>query len=51
MSAEPSEWQKKIEGEWHGRPGLFDAEGNHVGYERIAARQRGRSTTARPSTG
>ena len=34
--AEPSEWQKKIEGEWHGRPGLFDPEGNHVGYERIA---------------
>ena len=35
MASEPSEWQKKIEGEWHGRPGLFDAEGNHVGYERI----------------
>jgi len=35
QTAEPSEWQKKIAGEWHGRPGLFDAEGNHVGYERI----------------
>ena len=35
-ASEPSEWQKKIAGEWHGRPGLFDAEGNHVGYERIA---------------
>ena len=32
---ETSEWQKRIEGEWHGRPGLFDAEGNHVGFERV----------------
>ena len=30
-ASEPSEWQKKIAGEWHGRPGLFDPEGNHVG--------------------
>ena len=35
-AGEPSDWQKKIAGEWHGRPGLFDPEGNHVGYERIA---------------
>lgn len=34
-NAETSEWQKRIEGEWHGRPGLFDAEGNHVGFERV----------------
>jgi len=34
-AVQPSEWQKKIQGEWHGRPGLFDPEGNHVGYERI----------------
>jgi hypothetical protein len=33
---ETSEWQKKIEGEWHGIPGLFDAQGNHVGFESIA---------------
>lgn len=25
-SVETSEWQKKIEGEWHGIPGLFDAQ-------------------------
>ncbi|KHL15895.1 UNVERIFIED_CONTAM: hypothetical protein LK11_19340 [Mumia flava] len=24
-----------MEGEWHGRPSLFDAEGNHVGYEHV----------------
>ena len=30
-----SEWQKKIEGRWYGRPSLFDAEGNHVGYEYV----------------
>jgi hypothetical protein len=32
---ETSEWQKRIAGEWHGRPGLFDALGNHVGFERV----------------
>ena len=30
-----SEWQQRIAGEWHGRPGLFDATGNHVGFERV----------------
>ena len=35
-AAAPSEWQKKIEGTWHGRPSIFDAEGNHVGYEKVA---------------
>ncbi|MBD3926737.1 hypothetical protein IEZ26_19110 [Nocardioides cavernae] len=30
-----SEWQQRIAGEWHGRPGLFDAVGNHVGFERV----------------
>lgn len=34
-AVETSEWQQRIEGEWHGRPCLFDAEGNHVGYERV----------------
>lgn len=34
-AVETSEWQKRIEGEWHGRPGLFDAVGNHVGFERV----------------
>jgi hypothetical protein len=32
----PSDWQKLIEGTWHGRPSIFDADGNHVGYERVA---------------
>lgn len=34
-SDQPSEWQKKIEGRWYGRPSLFDAEGNHVGHEYV----------------
>ena len=34
-ATETSEWQKRIEGEWHGTPGLFDAVGNHVGFERV----------------
>jgi hypothetical protein len=31
----PSTWQEKITGEWHGRPSVFDAEGNHVGYNKV----------------
>ncbi|GAA4928045.1 hypothetical protein HD597_004507 [Nonomuraea thailandensis] len=31
----PSEWQQRIEGEWHGRPSLFDATGAWQGYEDI----------------
>jgi hypothetical protein len=27
-----SEWQKRIEGEWHGIPSVFDAAGNHMGH-------------------
>lgn len=33
---ETSEWQKRIEGEWHGIPALFDGQGNHVGFEYVA---------------
>ena len=33
--SQPSEWQRKIEGRWYGRPSLFDAEGNHVGFEYV----------------
>ena len=36
----PSEWQQRIEGEWHGRPSLFDPEGNHVGYENVSRASR-----------
>lgn len=31
----PSTWQEKITGEWHGRPSIFDATGNHVGYNKV----------------
>ena len=31
----PSQWQQRIEGEWHGRPSIFDAQGNHLGYHKV----------------
>lgn len=31
----PSNWQQSIEGEWHGRPSLFEADGTHVGYNKV----------------
>ncbi|MFE2231823.1 hypothetical protein ACFXA4_04490 [Streptomyces sp. NPDC059442] len=31
----PSTWQRRIAGEWHGRPSLFDAQGTWCGYEDI----------------
>lgn len=31
----PSQWQARIEGEWHGRPSVFDAQGNHAGYCKV----------------
>ncbi|MCP5098604.1 MAG: hypothetical protein GY943_23890 [Chloroflexi bacterium] len=31
----PTAWQEKITGEWHGMPSIFDAEGNHVGYNKV----------------
>lgn len=34
-TAQPSEWQRRIAGEWHGRPSLFDATGTWQGYEDI----------------
>ncbi|ROO88537.1 hypothetical protein EDD29_6208 [Actinocorallia herbida] len=33
--SEPSEWQTRIAGEWHGRPSLFDGQGVWCGYEDI----------------
>lgn len=33
---EASDWQKLIEGTWHGRPSIYDAEGVHVGFENVA---------------
>lgn len=35
MSNQPSNWQQKIEGEWHGLPSIFDAAGNHCGYNKV----------------
>jgi hypothetical protein len=35
MSNQPSTWQQRIEGEWHGLPSIFDAAGNHVGYNKV----------------
>jgi hypothetical protein len=35
MTNQPSSWQKRIEGEWHGYPSIFDADGNHVGYNKV----------------
>ncbi|HEX2622790.1 MAG TPA: hypothetical protein VHL11_21675 [Phototrophicaceae bacterium] len=31
----PSHWQERITGEWHGRPSIFDAQGNHRGYTKV----------------
>ncbi|GAB3096526.1 hypothetical protein G8770_16955 [Aestuariicella hydrocarbonica] len=31
----PSNWQQSIDGEWHGRPSLFEADGTHVGYNKV----------------
>lgn len=30
-----SQWQQRIEGEWHGRPSVFDATGAHQGYSKV----------------
>ncbi|MFC1466845.1 MAG: hypothetical protein ACFLMY_18565 [Candidatus Brachytrichaceae bacterium NZ_4S206] len=33
--SQPSEFQKRISGEWHGYPSTFDREGNHLGYNKV----------------
>lgn len=35
MTSQPSTWQQRIEGEWHGLPSIFDAAGNHIGYNKV----------------
>ena len=35
MSDQASNWQQQIEGEWHGAPSVFDAEGNHTGWSKV----------------
>lgn len=35
MTSQPSNWQKSIEGEWHGLPSIFDVHGNHSGYNKV----------------
>ncbi|MBO9318028.1 MAG: hypothetical protein J7460_03290, partial [Chloroflexus sp.] len=46
MSGQPSNWQKTIEGEWYGFPSIFDAEGNHIGYNKVS-----RASVFDPETG
>jgi hypothetical protein len=31
-----SRWQQQIEGEWYGNPSVFDPEGNHTGWIKVA---------------
>jgi len=31
-----SRWQQQIEGEWYGNPSVFDVEGNHTGWIKVA---------------
>lgn len=31
-----SDWQKRIEGDWHGVPAVFDVEGHHVGNIKVS---------------
>lgn len=33
---EASEWQKRITGEWYGLPSVFDADGNHTGFNKVS---------------
>lgn len=33
--SEQSKWQQSIEGEWHGMPAVFEADGTHVGYNKV----------------
>jgi hypothetical protein len=35
MSDKPSNWQKSIEGEWHGMPSIFEPDGTHVGWNKV----------------
>ncbi len=32
----PSEWQQRITGEWFGLPAVFDADGNHTGFNKVS---------------
>lgn len=35
-NAEASNWQKRIEGDWHGMPSVFNAEGHQVGRIKVS---------------
>ncbi len=37
MSSEkqPSNWQQAITGEWHGYPSIFEADGTHIGFNKV----------------
>lgn len=34
--SQASSWQKRIEGDWHGVPSVFEAPGNHVGHIKVS---------------
>ncbi|MCY4036257.1 MAG: hypothetical protein OXF64_02230 [bacterium] len=34
--SQASEWQQRITGEWYGLPSVFDAEGNHTGFNKVS---------------
>ena len=34
-TAEASEWQQRITGEWFGLPAVFDADGTHTGFNKV----------------
>lgn len=43
---QPSEFQKRISGEWFGYPSTFDRDGNHLGYNKVS-----RASVFDPTTG
>ncbi|MGI9646527.1 MAG: hypothetical protein ACR2O6_14575 [Ilumatobacteraceae bacterium] len=34
-ASDASEWQQRITGEWYGIPSVFDADGNHTGFNKV----------------
>jgi len=40
MSGDTSNWQQTIEGEWYGRPSVWDPHGNHTGWIKVSRSSR-----------
>jgi hypothetical protein len=52
-AAQPSRWQQRIEGVWYGRPGVFDAGGARIGFNKVFRSSRfehGRTTYTMDTT-